>query len=138
MKPYYRFQLQNKRVRCNTRRPKMELSQIDRAGPSGCTLNIEERAGLEAAMLKRKLEEGLDKMYFWGKVFGIESDYLIVFAIVPSDDFPAKKFYFWCVAASLWNSAKESLARSLVRWPTTWLNTQPTRSPYHCMLDTPK
>ena len=73
----------------------MEISCIDRAGPSGNTLNVEERAGLEAAMLKRQLEEGLDRLYFWGKVFGVESDYLVVFAIVPAGDFPTKKFYFW-------------------------------------------
>ena len=53
-------------------------------------------SGLQVAMQQRKLEENLTgKLYFWGKIYGSRQDYLIVFLLDTSDDFPARKYYFW-------------------------------------------
>jgi hypothetical protein len=75
----------------------MELKSLARLGPmSGRGLSVEESSGLEVATLQRKLEENLSgKMYFWGKIEGNTQDYLIVYNINPSADFPDKKYYFW-------------------------------------------
>jgi hypothetical protein len=62
---------------------------------SGFTLSIEEKAALQISMLERKNAEGFNKLYFWGKVMGKDSDYLICYGLLPSYDFPTKKFYFW-------------------------------------------
>ena len=64
---------------------------------SGFTLSIEEKAALQISMLERKNAEGFDKLYFWGKIMGKDNDYLICYGLLPSYDFPTKKFYFWCV-----------------------------------------
>lgn len=61
---------------------------------SGFTLSIEEKAALQISMLERKNAEGFNKLYFWGKVMGKDSDYLICYGLLPSYDFPTKKFYF--------------------------------------------
>jgi hypothetical protein len=79
----------------------MELSNISKvSGVSGHTLNMEEIAGLEVAILQRRREESLlGKMLFWGKLFGSTQDYLVVANVdgTPSADFPTKKYYYWCV-----------------------------------------
>ncbi|CAN0384600.1 unnamed protein product [Ectocarpus fasciculatus] len=74
----------------------MELRNIDRICPSsGATLNLEEQAGLEVAMVQRKREENLaGKFLFWGKIYGATQDYLIVSVITTAGDFPEKKYYY--------------------------------------------
>jgi radial spoke head protein 9 len=62
---------------------------------TGVCLNTEEVAGLEVAMMKRKMEENLKgKMFFWGKIYGSTQDYLIVYNIDPFTEFPDKKYYY--------------------------------------------
>ena len=75
----------------------MDLHNIHRAGQLiGACLSTEETSGLEVAMLQRKTEENLiGKMSFWGKIYGSKSDYLIVFNINPTMEFPDKKYYYW-------------------------------------------
>lgn len=75
----------------------MNILDLNSLGFSGRTLNLEERAGLEVAISKRKLEDGLTEALFWGKLYGDEDDYLIVFGFGDSVDFPVKQFYFRCV-----------------------------------------
>lgn len=46
-------------------------------------------------MLQRQREEVfLTKLNFWGKILGTEDDYLICFALLPSENVPLKKFYY--------------------------------------------
>lgn len=79
---------------------KMDLKRVEEhcsATGSGRTLNVEERAGLEAAMAERRLDERLIDIKFWGKIDGLEKDYLIVYGLKPSQEHPQKQFYFWYV-----------------------------------------
>lgn len=65
------------------------------AGLSGQTLNIEEISALESAMVERKLEEKLTgKFQFWGKIFGVTQDYIVVQCMDLYSEFPEKKFYY--------------------------------------------
>uniref|UniRef100_A0A7S2V1U7 Radial spoke head protein 9 homolog n=1 Tax=Fibrocapsa japonica TaxID=94617 RepID=A0A7S2V1U7_9STRA len=74
----------------------MELEFISRIEPSsGCTLSLDEKSGLDIAVLQRRQEEIFStKLYFWGKIMGEEEDYLVAYALVPSEDVPTKKFYY--------------------------------------------
>ena len=71
-----------------------DLDFADRLNDSGFTLSVEEKAGLQAAMLQRKLEEKFSVFQFWGKIFGKQNDYIICFGLTSSYDHPTKKFYF--------------------------------------------
>ena len=75
----------------------MELPNIGRiASVCTSTLNVEDAAGLEVAMLQRKREENLNgKLFFWGKIYGTTQDYLVIYSLDSSKDFPEKKYYFW-------------------------------------------
>lgn len=77
----------------------MELSNISKVSAvSGHTLNLEEIAGLEVAILQRRREESLlGQMLFWGKIFGSTQDYLVVVNVdgTPTAEFPTKKYYYW-------------------------------------------
>jgi hypothetical protein len=64
---------------------------------SGQGLNVEERAGLEVAINKRRLDDGLREVQFWGKLFGEGDDYLVVVGFGASTDFPNKRFFYACV-----------------------------------------
>ena len=72
----------------------MDPLHLHHLGFSGHTLNVEERAGLEVAINKQRLDEGLREMKFWGKLLGEEDDYLVVYGFGASQDFPRKRFYF--------------------------------------------
>lgn len=74
----------------------MDLKNIDRLGSLiGGGLNIEEIAGLEVAMMQRKLQENLPgNMFFWGKIIGTTQDYLIVYTVDPTEEFPSRKYFF--------------------------------------------
>ena len=75
----------------------MQIHNIPRLSASnGSTLSTEEIAGLEVAMLQRKLEENLSgSILFWGKIYGSTQDYLIAHNINPFNEFPDKKYYYW-------------------------------------------
>lgn len=73
----------------------VDVLDLNSLGFSGRTLNIEERAGLEVAINKRKVEDGLREAFFWGKLYGEEDDYLVVYGFGESLDFPRKQFYYW-------------------------------------------
>lgn len=67
-----------------------ELSAI-----TGNTLNIEEQCGLESSIVQRRLLEKLSgSTLFWGKIYGISQDYLVVVNINTENDFPQKTYYF--------------------------------------------
>jgi hypothetical protein len=79
----------------------MDLENIDRASFAGVSLNIEEVSGLQVAMLQRLREERLvSKLKLWGKILGVERDYLITCSLMPTEAFPDKKFFYWyCVVS---------------------------------------
>lgn len=65
------------------------------ASISGSGLTVEERAGLQVGMLRRKNEEGLMRILFWGKVSGTDNDYLVCVGYLPSKAGALnKKWYF--------------------------------------------
>lgn len=74
----------------------MELSDLSVMSPvCGADLSSEEYAGLESAMIQRRLQENLGgKMLFWGKISGTNQDYLIVYSLDTFPEFPTKKFFF--------------------------------------------
>ena len=62
---------------------------------SGNTLSVEEAAGLEVALAKRRLEEGVSDVKFWGRITGSERDYLVAYAVADIEGFPHKRFFAW-------------------------------------------
>lgn len=73
----------------------VDIDYLHRLGPSGSTLTIEERAGLQVAMLERQKEENYtSKPMFWGKILGELNDYLIVYVLLTDYEFPIKRFYY--------------------------------------------
>ena len=75
----------------------MDLKNISHlSSVTGYTLNTEEVCGLESSMLERRILEKLSgKVLFWGKIFGVSQDYLVVVNISTTSEFPVKKYYFW-------------------------------------------
>jgi len=71
-----------------------DFDSIDKLNSSGLCLSVEEKAGLEIAMVQRTNDEGFSQLYFWGKIQGTGEDYLICYGLLPSYDYPQKKFYF--------------------------------------------
>lgn len=73
----------------------MDLDQLQRLAPTGQTLNLEERAGLKVGFAQREREENLPtRLQFWGKIMGVENDYLVATHLLPTDTFPVKKYYY--------------------------------------------
>jgi len=71
-----------------------DLDFTDKLTSSGQCLSVEEKAGLEIAMVQRANDEQFSSMYFWGKIQGTTDDYLIAYGLLPSYDYPQKKFFF--------------------------------------------
>jgi hypothetical protein len=72
----------------------MDINNLCHISASGHTLNLEERACLQVAMLERKNAEKLSKVLFWGKIFGEVADYLVAYGETQTLGFPTRKFYF--------------------------------------------
>jgi len=77
----------------------MELFDIeyglDQVASAGHTLNIHEITGLRSGCTKLKCDEKFTSIYFWGKIFGKESDYYIAYGLRPTEfEFPQKKFFY--------------------------------------------
>lgn len=45
---------------------------------NGFTLNVEERAALQSSLLLLKRNGKFNRLVFWGKILGLQKDYLIV------------------------------------------------------------
>lgn len=71
-----------------------DLDNVDKLADSGMCLSVEEKAGLEIAMVQRSNDEGFIKLLFWGKIMGTNQDYLVCYGLLPSYDYPQKKFFF--------------------------------------------
>jgi len=61
----------------------------------GNVLNCQELTGVQAALNLLKVNEKCTEVYFWGKIFGLTSDYYIAYCLGVSDfEFPTKAFFF--------------------------------------------
>lgn len=58
---------------------------------------MKKRLKMSLAYLKLKDVEKFDQILFWGKIYGISSDYYVVVGIrfKSLNKFPTKTFYFW-------------------------------------------
>ena len=74
----------------------MDIHDLHDLAWCGATLNVQERAVLEAGLVRRRLEEGLESIGFWGRVTGTEADYLVAVGTLPAvgAGYPRKKFYY--------------------------------------------
>lgn len=77
----------------------MELFDLEASSKlvssAGNTLNVHEILCIQAGLSTLKSNEKYEKIYFWGKIFGQNSDYYIAYGLRDSDfEFPSKKFYF--------------------------------------------
>lgn len=77
----------------------MELQDLDYGlksiASAGHTLSVQELLGLRAGLATLQCNERLERIYFWGKIFGESSDYYIAFSLRDAEpEFPAKSFYF--------------------------------------------
>ncbi|EGF81050.1 hypothetical protein BATDEDRAFT_24691 [Batrachochytrium dendrobatidis JAM81] len=61
---------------------------------AGFTLNIEERASLFNSLVIKKEQEKLPNIYLWGKVLGIQQDYLLAQSV--SESLFDRKYYYTC------------------------------------------
>jgi hypothetical protein len=52
-------------------------ARLENIGSSGHTLNIEERSALQTSLLVLKRNCKFKRVHFWGKVFGLNRDYLV-------------------------------------------------------------
>jgi len=68
-------------------------SPVDGASYAGSCLSVAERLATQAALTKLKLNEQYDQIEFWGKIYGIQRDYLVAAAVVTTNKI-VKKFYF--------------------------------------------
>jgi|TARA_B110000208_G_scaffold510_1_gene585 radial spoke head protein 9 len=60
------------------------------------SLNVEERAALQTAVVLKKHETGVSSVGFWGKVLGQEGDYLVVAVQRPTSQGVPTKEFFYC------------------------------------------
>jgi radial spoke head protein 9 len=51
--------------------------KLNYLGPNGQTLNIEQKAALQTSLPLLKKNSKFDRVIFWGKIVGLQRDYLI-------------------------------------------------------------
>jgi len=76
----------------------MELCDLEyglkSVSAAGCTLNCQEIIALQASLTILRSKEQYEKIFLWGKVFGLKSDYYIAYGLRDSEfEFPAKNFF---------------------------------------------
>lgn len=76
----------------------MELFDIEygvkSVATAGFVLNCQEISMLQAGLTILRSKDNYDKIYFWGKVFGLKADYYIAYGLRDSEfEFPSKNFY---------------------------------------------
>jgi hypothetical protein len=57
------------------------------------SLNVAEKAAVNASLIEIKLNENFSDTKFWGKVFGIERDYLVIHATKTTHEIEHKYFF---------------------------------------------
>lgn len=71
----------------------VEKEDLDLITIAGFALNVEEKAALFASLLLKKEEEKLANIYLWGKILGIQKDYIIAQSVAKGNFFERKYFY---------------------------------------------
>lgn len=71
----------------------LNLDDLPLVSLSGTTLNIEERSALASSLVVLKDAESFNTVAFWGKIFGLNKDYLIAQALSDDNLFKRKWFY---------------------------------------------
>lgn len=72
----------------------LNLDDLPLLSVAGHTLNAEERSALQHSLLLLKDNEKLDSAHFWGKIFGVQKDYLVAQATFPNETVFKRKFYY--------------------------------------------
>lgn len=72
----------------------MDLEDFGQRFGSGQGLSVEERAALEIEMEKRKFQEKLHSIQFWGRINAINGHYFIVCGTLSTSEFPVRKWYY--------------------------------------------
>ncbi|KAI9206251.1 uncharacterized protein BJ171DRAFT_597914 [Polychytrium aggregatum] len=70
----------------------LSLDDIAAFSSAGFVLNTEERAALRSSLLLKKNEERLDEIGLWGKILGVQKDYMI--AQATGEDHFVRKFFY--------------------------------------------
>ena len=71
------------------------LEGLPAVASSGVKLALPHVAGMQSSLPILKKSYKFSKVYFWGKLQGIKSDYLIAKGV--EESYETKKFFFWCV-----------------------------------------
>lgn len=77
----------------------MELQDLEAGlrcvGSGGNVLNVQELIGMQSGLSILKAQDKFSSIFFWGKVFGMPSDYYVAYGLKdPEFEFPSKVFYF--------------------------------------------
>jgi len=68
---------------------------LEHLASQGKTLNIHEITRLKAGLTLLRENEGVDSVFFWGKVLGAAENFFVAFILKPGAvEFPSKKFYW--------------------------------------------
>lgn len=65
----------------------------------GATLSVDERVAVETSLAVLKNDNVFDKVVFWGRISGVQNDYLIAqgynlpYAMIEATSSPASSFY---------------------------------------------
>lgn len=78
----------------------MNVSDNDFFGYVGFTLNLEEKACLEASLPLLKNSQVFQAVQFWGKILGVQRDYYV--AVATGLDIVNERFYFMSLNLSQW------------------------------------
>jgi hypothetical protein len=72
----------------------MEIDDLPVATLSGQTLTLEERASLRPSLVLLRNAEALDYVSIWGKVLGLQKDYLVALGFQEHSAHVPAKFFF--------------------------------------------
>lgn len=83
---------------------------IDYLGSSGLILSPEQKAALQTSLVILQNENKFNRVYFWGKIFGVKDDYYIAQG-VNQDEFAGRKTFYSkdCVHWALLPPATEAM-----------------------------
>jgi len=76
-------------------------SGLDKVASAGCVLNHAELLLLRAELASLRAAEGFREIFFWGKIFGQQSDYYIAYALNDAEEFEFPSKVFYCAGPTL-------------------------------------
>lgn len=66
---------------------------IDYLGSSGVILSPEQKAALQTSLVILQNENKFNRVYFWGKIFGVKEDYYIAQGVTRNEFAGRRTFY---------------------------------------------